>query len=184
MPLDPKYYMDLHGKPFVLFPGLLAAAHEAGLETTETIIEQIPSEANKHTAVVRSTVTFRDENGRLTSYTCVGDASPATTKLNAYLRMAETRALARCFRLALNVGETALEELADDDEAAAPRGYPREQAAPRGGRSNGGGAYCSWEGCGVELTPGQAQLSRGKYNAELCPTHQKEADKAAATASR
>lgn len=180
MALKKEHFIDLHGKNYCLFPGLLAAAHEAGLKRTETHIEQIPSEQNKHTAVVRSTVYLVDADGRETVYTCVGDASPATTKLTAYLRMAETRALARCFRLALNVGETSLEEL--EDESGRPsqsvRNYDRDEnerstSYSRREESSVGG--CSWDGCNRGLTPGQVTYSMKNFNAPLCSEHQKQA---------
>lgn len=185
MPIDKEFYIDLHGKPYVLFPGLLKAATAAGLENVETVIEQIPSKENGQMAVVKATALFRDPENpdKIRTFTCVGDASQETTRLKAYLRMAETRAIARCFRLALDVGETALEELGDLDEGREERGYPREQAADRsrrGAPGNGakGEPTCARAGCGKTLTQGQAAYSLKTYNALLCPECQKTASQA------
>lgn len=183
MALDPKHVMRLNNRDYVLFPGLLALAHERGLDSIETVIEQIPDAGNQHTAVVRATVTLRSPDGNLRAFTCVGDASPATTKVNAYLRMAETRAIGRCFRMGLNIGETMFEELNDNEREGAPLEY-REEGHSRGATAHGehgaagngaaGELVCSYAGCEAELTPGQMNLSLKKYNAALCPTHQKE----------
>ena len=170
--IDKKHIIRLNNKEYVTFPGLLNLAHERGLDSVETVIEQIPRAENQHTAVVRATVTFRplgEGSPSLSAFTCVGDASPATTKVNAYLRMAETRAIGRCFRMALNIGETMHEELGGDDE---PRSAP-QGAATDTGNGHGQEAFCSYDGCGLALTPGQAKVSLAKYNAPYCPQHQK-----------
>lgn len=194
MSLKPEHIIQLNQKDYVTFKGLLALAHDKGLDSTETVIEQIPDAANQHTAIVRATVTFRDEEGKLRAFTCVGDASPATTKINAYLRMAETRALGRCFRVGLNIGETMAEELSDDDAPPSrggetsshnrplgpsdARGVPGGQGPAHDG--GGEGMFCSYEGCGIALTPNQAKLSLASFNALLCPDHQRVMKKAAA----
>lgn len=103
------YLVSLHGKPFVRYVGLLAMAHEAGLVTLTTQIES-------HTAALvlaSATATFQD--GR--SFTEWGDATPENVGPQVrphWMRMALTRAKARCLRDALNVGMVALEELGEE----------------------------------------------------------------------
>lgn len=98
---------NLQGRDFVLYAGLLELAHEAGLETILTEIVHIDHE--KGWCVVKATVA-----GARGTYTGHGDASPANVSrglASAYVRMAETRAKARCLRDFLGIGMTAREEL-------------------------------------------------------------------------
>jgi len=96
-----------------LYPGVLDAAHEAGLKSITTTLIQVPSELNGNTAVVHATV----ETAKGT-FTGIGDASPANVSramANGLIRFAETRAKARAMRDAINIGE-ALADDPDDDE--------------------------------------------------------------------
>lgn len=112
--MDKKHIINLQGKEFVTFPGLLDAAHADGLQKVSTSLLQIPSEENGNTAIVRAEV-FTDKG----SFTGIGDASPKNVnKMIAahMIRMAETRAIARAFRFATNCAYTAKEELGGDDK--------------------------------------------------------------------
>lgn len=94
------------------FKGLLAIAHDEGLRSVRTELVQVPNEDNQRTAVVRATV--RTRKGLFTG---IGDASPSNVNRRIVphvIRMAETRAVARAFRVAVNVGAVAVEELLDD----------------------------------------------------------------------
>lgn len=96
----------------IAFKGLLSKAHEEGLRQTKTTLVQIPSEANRNTAIVHATV--RTRRG---TFTGIGDANPQNVNRRIaphVVRMAETRALARALRVAVNVGEVSLEELGAD----------------------------------------------------------------------
>jgi hypothetical protein len=123
-----EFTVERDGRTFVLYAGLLDLAHERGLKAITTTLVQIPNELNGMTAIVHATV----ETAQGT-FTGLGDASPANvTRLMAphLIRMAETRAKARALRDAVNVGVTALEELADADDLeeqerpAVPAGRP------------------------------------------------------------
>jgi hypothetical protein len=98
--------VHLHGKPFVRYAGLLALAHERGLAQLTACIEF-------HSDVLilaSATATFSD--GRVS--TEWADAMPENVGAQVrphWVRMALTRAKARCLRDALNIGLTALEEL-------------------------------------------------------------------------
>jgi hypothetical protein len=96
----------------VTFKGLLSLAHEDRLRWVKTEIVQLPSADNNQTAVVRATV--RTNRG---CFTGIGDANPSNVNRRIVphlIRMAETRATARAFRVAVNLGEVAIEELGDD----------------------------------------------------------------------
>lgn len=129
MRVDPKHTLNLQGKQFVTFEGLLALAHEMGLTAVFTVMRQAPDEANGQTCIMHATATMGE--GR--QFSAHGDANPKNTSkmvLPHLIRMAETRAIARALRLATNVGITAWEETDTADlapEDSAPR---RAAAAP------------------------------------------------------
>lgn len=91
---------------------LLAIAHERGLESILTE----PVEMSERYAFFRATVTL--EGGKV--FMGHADAAPNNVKpamLNCLPRLAETRAIARALRLAVNIGEVSAEELPDYTEA-------------------------------------------------------------------
>lgn len=101
------YIVDLKGKQFVLFSGLLDLSHRNGLETMSSEIVELDRESKF--ALVKATVT-----GTRGTFSAYGDADPSNTGklvMTAYIRMAETRAYARCLRLFLGTGMTCREEL-------------------------------------------------------------------------
>src|SRR5918912_509022 len=109
-----EFTVEREGKTFVLYAGLLDLAHERGLKSITTTLVQIPNELNGNVAICHATV--ETEQG---TFTGLGDASPGNVNrmMSPHLiRMAETRAKARALRDAVNVGVTALEELADVDD--------------------------------------------------------------------
>src|SRR5919206_3315131 len=109
-----EFTVERDGKTFVLYAGLLDMAHERGLKAVTTTLVQIPNELNGNVAICHATV--ETEQG---TFTGLGDASPGNVNrmMSPHLiRMAETRAKARALRDAVNVGVTALEELADVDD--------------------------------------------------------------------
>jgi DNA-directed RNA polymerase subunit RPC12/RpoP len=127
MSIDPKFVIERFGKPFVLFAGLLDLAHERGLLGIKTAVILDASDPKEQFWVVYARGQFKGEDGEVREFTGYGDASPASSQMKgAYLRHAETRAVARMLRMATNVGMTAFEELGGEDEAkagaaAAPR---------------------------------------------------------------
>jgi hypothetical protein len=129
-----EFVVERDGRTFVLYAGLLDLAHERGLKSITTTLVQVPNEMNGMMAICHATV--ETDQG---TFTGLGDASPSNvTRMMAphLIRMAETRAKARALRDAVNVGVTALEELADAEE-----GEPssREEQAQANGRAGGAG---------------------------------------------
>lgn len=127
MSVRKEFIVNRNGKDFVLYAGLLEEAHERGLKAISIALVQIPSDLNGNVAIVHATV----ETAQGT-FNGLGDASPENVSrmiLPHMIRMAETRAKARALRDAINVGITALDELAgtDDDENEAP---PIQRSAP------------------------------------------------------
>jgi hypothetical protein len=121
-----EFFIERHGKRYVLFQGLLDEAHNLGLKGIDTDLIQIPDESNGNVAIVKATAEMEDER----RFSGIGDASPDNVGRNIaphLIRMAETRAKARALRDAVNVGATAMEELSDGDDAP-------PASSPRGGR--------------------------------------------------
>ena len=130
-----EFFIERHGKRYVLFQGLLDEAHSLGLKGIDTDLIQIPDESNGNVAIVKATAEMDDER----RFSGLGDASPDNVGRNIaphLIRMAETRAKARALRDAVNVGATAMEELSDGDDAP-PASSPRGRPTPiRGGRQD------------------------------------------------
>jgi len=114
--LDERWITKIEGKEFVKYPGLLDLAHQHGLSSIEVDIVQMPTNDNGNFAVCRATVMSKIGE----TYTDIGDANPGncSSKVAKHLlRMASTRSIARALRSYTNVGMTALEELADFNDA-------------------------------------------------------------------
>lgn len=126
--MDRKYIIDRSGKDFVLFPGLLDLAHSKGLTGIMTQLEQTPTEQNGWTTIFSATVTL-EIDGQQKIFKSYGDANPSSTPANIQphmIRMAETRAIGRALRNAVNIGMVCTDELGDDGEVK-PRRQERQQ---------------------------------------------------------
>ena len=121
--LDRRYVVNLQGRDYVTYAGVLDLAHQIGLRSITTELIQVPSKGNEDVAIVRATVIIRlahvqgDGDRVFSEY---GDASPRNVNtagkvnlVNALIRMAATRAKGRALRDAVNVGETLAEEIGE-----------------------------------------------------------------------
>lgn len=127
--IDPKFIVDLKGKQFVTYEGLLDLAHQEGLTGIETELIQIPTKDNDFLAIVQATA--RTENK---TFSGIGDCDnkSANSMIAPHkIRMAETRAKARALRDLTNVGMTAIEELGETEET------PITPMQPKGNLSEG-----------------------------------------------
>lgn len=197
--MDPKFIVNLSGKDYPLYAGILAEAHERGLQSIETQLIQVPSAENEYMAIVKAVVRMKDGS----FFEDYGDASPRNTSpriATALIRLASTRAKGRALRDAINVGQTMLEELPDLEEPAVGEDADRQQVAaavplyraePQARGSRGGvvaeasastiaastngedALLCSEPGCGKRLTKGQHDVSMQRYGQPLCPRCQK-----------
>lgn len=108
-----QYIVNVQGKDFITFPGLLREAHALGLKEIKTELISPPTDLSN--PVVRATVTLVSEQEQLNKvFSGYGDANVnnvAKKVSGALLRMAETRAIARALRFACNIDMAALEEL-------------------------------------------------------------------------
>lgn len=126
--MDKRHVISLQGQEFITYEGLLSEAHAKGLKSIRTRLVQLPDTTNGHTAVVTAEVEL--DGGKV--FSGIGDASPQNVNsmiAKHLIRMAETRAKARAFRDAVNIGMTSLVELDDTGaQSAEPRGTQSENA--------------------------------------------------------
>lgn len=110
--LDERFIIQIDGKEFVKFQGLLDLGHQKGISQIEVEPLQLPTSDNGHFAVCKATIIGRGGE----SFTDIGDANPqnCSSKVAKHLlRLASTRSIARALRAYTNSGMTCLEELAD-----------------------------------------------------------------------
>lgn len=113
MTVNEKFIINLQGKSFVTYEGLLDLAHQRNLISLEVEIIQIPNNENNMTAICKAIATTDKER-----FQDIGDASPRSVNsalVPHLIRMASTRAKARVLRDLTNVGMTAVEELSMED---------------------------------------------------------------------
>lgn len=121
-------------KEVISAKGLLHLAHKERLSDIKTEVVQAPHKENGETAIV--VVRVLTQRG---AFTGLGDANPRNVNARIaphFIRMAETRALARALRAALDIGVVALEELEEEfsfsEERAAPAAHAQDgPPAPR-----------------------------------------------------
>ena len=120
--LDERFIKSIDGKDFALYVGLLDLAHQKNLTSMEVDLLQFPTKDNEHTAICRAT--SKTAGGLFID---VGDANPmnCNSKVARHIiRMASTRAKARCLRDLTNIGMTCLEELGDLTEVIGAEDEP------------------------------------------------------------
>jgi len=113
--LDQRFIKSISGRDFCLYSGLLDYAHQKGLLKLECEILQYPKSDNGYEAICKAVA--ETKTGEV--FVDIGDAnSKNTNKMIAphIIRMASTRAKARCLRDLCNIGMTCLEELGDLNE--------------------------------------------------------------------
>lgn len=113
--LNKKFIVNLKGKDFVEYGGLIDLAHQLKLKSIKTDIVQFPNKENNNQCIVKAIIATEDEK----VFEGYGDADPSNVNsmiARHLIRMAETRAKARALRDLTNVGMTAIEELGGDEE--------------------------------------------------------------------
>lgn len=101
-----KYETSIKGQKAIKAEGLLVLAHFKGIKSLETNILQYPSQANNLSCIVESVLVGYDwspieDKIVEVKYRAIGDASPTNCSsmvAGAFIRMAETRAIARVCR--------------------------------------------------------------------------------------
>lgn len=114
--LNKEFIVNLQGKDFVTYNGLVDLAHQMDLQSITTELIQLPSKDNNNQCIFKAVATTKD--GKV--FEGYGDADPSNVnKMIAkhMIRMAETRAKARALRDLTNVGMTAYEEMGGEEPA-------------------------------------------------------------------
>jgi len=116
-----EYGIDIHGKPFLTFGGLLKEAHNKGLINIATNLLKQEDEKND-TVIVQAICTLMHPTlkDKVIQCTALGDANKNNIR-NDFLephkiRIAETRAIARALRFALGLGYPTKEEMVYDEK--------------------------------------------------------------------
>ena len=115
-PTDDTLETQMPGDERPLYRDLLARAHEMGLAQIKTKCLSI-SDAPERRAVFKATVTMLTDYGTA-DFVGHGDSDESNTHpliIPHYIRMAETRAIARALRWATNEGRTSMEEMPSFD---------------------------------------------------------------------
>lgn len=173
--IEPEFYVNLKGRSYPLWAGILNAATKAGLKSLCTRIAQIPHADNGNIAVVVARAEFEDGS----VFEDVGDCGPGSTSPNllaASLRIASTRAKGRALRDAMNIGEATFEEgdLTDSEAPSHPQPQANGGGRPQGKGVPSGAPVCSVPDCGALLSQRELQDSMKDFNRRLCKTHQQE----------
>ena len=116
-----EYGIEIHGKPFLTFGGLLKEAHNKGLINIATNLLKQEDEKND-TVIVQAICTLMHPTlkDKVIQCTALGDANKNNIR-NDFLephkiRIAETRAIARALRFALGLGYPTKEEMVYDEK--------------------------------------------------------------------
>jgi len=119
--VDERFVKIIDDKEFVLYAGLLDLAHQKDLISIDVELLQYPGKDNDHTAICKAVAKTLTRG----PFIDIGDANPmnCNSKVAKHLiRMASTRAKARCLRDLTNIGMTCLEELGDLNEVIGENG--------------------------------------------------------------
>lgn len=143
-----KYVMNLQGKDFMTYNGLIELAKEKGLKELKVDIIQFPNASNYDTAIAQATAVgyevVNGENVEVT-YIEVGDANASNCNKMVgkhYIRMAATRAKGRALRDFLGIDMVMSEELGGDayeDNDPAKKGCTQAQMEKIGALMTEGG---------------------------------------------
>lgn len=111
--IDKQFIVNLQGKDFVTYEGLLDLAHQEGLTSIKTELVQLPTQDNNNQCIMKAIA--YTEKGQFEGYGDADNVNVTGMVKKHLIRMAETRAKARALRDLTNVGMTALEEMGGED---------------------------------------------------------------------
>ena len=129
--LNKEFIVNLQGKDFVTYNGLVDLAHQLELKSITTEIIQFPTDENNNQCIVKAVATTFNEM----TFEGYGDADPTNVNrmiAKHLIRMAETRAKARALRDLTNVGMTAFEELGEQEDDTPQKGPSTPQKPSNG----------------------------------------------------
>jgi hypothetical protein len=122
-----EFIITRQGRDYVMYAGLLDAAHRDGLAAVRSTLVQAPSPANGFTAICHVEITTARG-----TFAALGDADPENaprSMVNALVRLAETRAKTRALADATNIAMPVIEEQTDASAETTPiAAVPRSPA--------------------------------------------------------
>ena len=148
--VNEKFVIDLQGKKFVTFEGLLDEFHKGGGKEISTEI------VNKDPLIIQATA-----KGTKGTFQGIGDASDENVNSMIQkhkIRMAETRAIARALRWYTNIGMCSAEELGGEAKPSPKSSFKYQ---------------CRNKKCGKEITQKVQEYSLKKQGVPLCMDCQK-----------
>jgi len=113
--LDDRFMINIKGKDFVLYAGVLDLATQMGLLKLGVELLQFPTKENGKEAICRAVA--ESKTGEV--FCDIGDANPKNCNeliVKHLIRMASTRAKGRALRDMCNIGIACIEEIADFDD--------------------------------------------------------------------
>lgn len=170
MKIDDKFIQQISGKEFILYAGLVDLGHQAGMESIEVELLQIPSTDNDMTAIVKARIKTKEK-----VFEDIGDAGPKSVgnMIKPHIiRMASTRAKARALRDLTNVGMTALEELGGEEDDKPANISTNNKALSEGQIKR---LFAIGYSKGIDANTVKAQV-KTKFNKEVADLARKEYD--------
>jgi len=113
--LEEKFIVNLHGKDFCIYEGVLNLAHKKKLKRLEVKILQYPMEANNYEAICQATA--ETESGAVFSDIGNANKNNVNSKIIPHIiSTCSTRAKSRVLRDLTNIGIATVEELGELDD--------------------------------------------------------------------
>jgi len=113
--LDERFIVNIKGKDFCTYPGLLDISHKLNLISLKVELLQYPNKENGHEAITKAIA----ETAKGEVFMDIGDASPQNcdSRIAKHLiRMSSTRCKSRVLRDLCNISMVAIEEVGDIDD--------------------------------------------------------------------
>lgn len=169
--LNKEFIVNLKGKEFVQYGGLIDLAHQMKLKSITTELIQLPNKDNGNQCIIKAVATTED--GKV--FEGYGDADPNNVNsmiAKHLIRMAETRAKARALRDLTNVGMTAIEELIGDEDEQASKPAPTKKTTTKvnvstnNNKATQGELKCT--DCSKDIKQAEQVYSNQYYGKTLC----------------
>ena len=164
--LDDRFITNIKGKDFVLYAGVLDLAAQNGLLKLQVEILQFPNKENGNEAICRAVA--ESKTGEV--FSDIGDANPNNCHeliVKHLIRMASTRAKARCLRDMCNISIACLDEIADFDDVL---------GSEANGNNHGRGTTSANSGANKTSGRGGKQTAKGKIGKGKQPEPKLKAD--------
>ena len=165
--VDEKYIVDIKGKKFITYAGLLAEAHSKGLRRLSVMELNVNWEKKSAYCIVEAEL-MTDKEIKIIQG--VGSGTPencSSMVKDHFVEMSQTRAKARALRDILNIDMVSVDELKDVKSDAKPGSFGKDVKVQN---------KCSQ--CDADVIDKVKEYSIKNYNKVLCfPCQEKEKNK-------